>query len=607
MRTSLSILAALLLAGFAPAQGKVDFDKQILPIFKARCFECHAGEEDEGDLLLDSKASVFDASRDELVVKKGDPEKSTLYQRLVLDADDPDIMPADGDPLTKKEIALIKRWIEEGAPWGKHVAKKAAPKTKTLRFAELDAPAKARAAAAVARVRKLGGTAMPIANGTNAMYVNLSLLTSKVGDAQVDLLGGLEPVLAWLNLGRTKVGDEGAKKLAAFKQLRELHLERSQVGDAGVSALAGLAHLEYLNLYGTKVGDASIDTLAKLPALKKLFLWGSKVSDAGAARLRKARPQLKVERGEGVKAIQEVTARIEAMRPVNDFCPLMPKRRVDASKVAVVGGERIGFCCAKCLANFKKDPTKHLAKVKRRKGVKKPVGAKAPSVAPGGEVAVAALANEFCVFNPKKKALADHATVFEGKRIGFCCAKCLAGFKKNPKKHAAKVAAAIARSSKQAKAGAAKTTAVVALANEACPLRPKSKAKAKFSATFQGKRIGFCCARCLAAFESSPDKFAAKIDAVVLPDDAKRTPEAQKRRQGRRQAQRRANNRKRRNAQRNKMPLANEMCLLMPKKKVKPRFSVVHAGKRIGFCCRRCLNTFKKNPKRFADKIAKLK
>ena len=489
-------------------------------------------------------------------------------------------------------------------------------------LAELDAPAKARAEAAVQRVRKLGGTAMPIANGTNAMYVNLSLLTNKVGDEQVELLGGLEPVLVWLNLGRTKVGDAGAKKLAAFTQLRQLHLERSAVGDEGVKALAGLTHLEYLNLYGTKVGDSAVEALASLPALKKLFLWGSKVSDAGATRLRKARPQLHVERGEGVKAIQAVTARIEAMRPVNDFCPLMPKRRVDASKVAVVDGERIGFCCAKCLANFKKDPQKHLAKVKRRKGVKKPSGAKAgnkaPAVAPGGELAVAALANEFCVFNPKKKALADFATIFDGKRIGFCCAKCLAGFKKNPQKHAARVAAAIARSSKRSQQSpegsvekgnstAAKPAAVVALANEACPIRPKSKAKAKFSADFQGKRIGFCCARCLAAYQASPEKFAVKIDAVVLPDDHK--PKADRKGQQKRRANRRAAQRKKRAGQqrKNKMPLANEQCLLMPKRAVKPRFSVVHAGKRIGFCCRRCLNTFKKNPQRFADKIAKLK
>lgn len=52
----------------------------------------------------------------------GKPEESSIIQRVVLPADDDDVMPPKGGPLKSEEIALLKQWVAEGAVWPKGVA-----------------------------------------------------------------------------------------------------------------------------------------------------------------------------------------------------------------------------------------------------------------------------------------------------------------------------------------------------------------------------------------------------------------------------------------------------------------------------------------------------
>ncbi len=354
-----------------PIQGRVDFVKQIAPIFKARCFECHSGDEDEGDLRLDLRAVVFAPSRSPAAIVPGKPAESEIFVRISLPADDDDIMPADGDPLTSEQIALIKRWIEEGARWPDGSVQPAPrkPEREALRVPELDARALDAEAKALERLAKDAVPAARVAKTSNALYVNLSLLGAKCGDAQVDLLAGLEPSLVWLHLGRTAVTDTGVAKLARFRQLRRLHLEQTRVTDVGLAALAKLEQLTYLNLYATQVTDAGLARLVGLTKLRRLYLWRTKVTDAGVQALQNKIPGLTIDRGGYVDDIAKLAAAIEAQRPVNDTCPVLGKK-VNDRQVVDYKGERIAFCCAKCVAKFKKHPATFLAKLVRVRGPK---------------------------------------------------------------------------------------------------------------------------------------------------------------------------------------------------------------------------------------------
>lgn len=123
----LAVASVLGLGVVGAAQAEVSFKDTILPILKERCFSCHAGEKDKGDLKLDSVESINKGGEHGIILVPGKPEESSFYKLVVLPADDPDIMPAKGDPLTKEQAQAIHDWIKEGANFGDWKAEAAAP------------------------------------------------------------------------------------------------------------------------------------------------------------------------------------------------------------------------------------------------------------------------------------------------------------------------------------------------------------------------------------------------------------------------------------------------------------------------------------------------
>jgi mono/diheme cytochrome c family protein len=93
------------------AQARVDFIRDIQPIFRASCDGCHGARKQMGNLRLDSKQIALAK-----VIVPGKAVESPLYQR-VAGIGDQARMPMGGDPLKKEQIELIRRWIDEGADW----------------------------------------------------------------------------------------------------------------------------------------------------------------------------------------------------------------------------------------------------------------------------------------------------------------------------------------------------------------------------------------------------------------------------------------------------------------------------------------------------------
>jgi hypothetical protein len=97
---------------------RIDFDRDVRPIFEANCVSCHGTKKKKGGLRLDRKGDLFEGERDLWVIIPGAPEDSLLLELVSLPADDEDRMPADENPLEAHEIETLRRWIAEGAVWG---------------------------------------------------------------------------------------------------------------------------------------------------------------------------------------------------------------------------------------------------------------------------------------------------------------------------------------------------------------------------------------------------------------------------------------------------------------------------------------------------------
>jgi len=114
MRSTTFRLAILF--GLIPLAGsaqQVDFARDVQPIFERSCSRCHGAAQQSGQLRLDSKESVLSGGASHSVVQPGDVEHSVLYQRVARIGAEAR-MPL-GSELPDAEIALLKRWIAQGA------------------------------------------------------------------------------------------------------------------------------------------------------------------------------------------------------------------------------------------------------------------------------------------------------------------------------------------------------------------------------------------------------------------------------------------------------------------------------------------------------------
>jgi hypothetical protein len=151
--------------------------------------------------------------------------------------------------------------------------------------------------AAMKQVNATGASLMPIAADAKAYRFTALNVAKEFTDAGLDAIAPIADKIASLDIARSKVTDAGLAKVAAMKNLKELHLEGTSIGDAGLDHLKGLAELEYLNLYSTKVTDVGVAKLAGLGKLKALYLWQSGVTKAGVAALKAKLPKTHINNG----------------------------------------------------------------------------------------------------------------------------------------------------------------------------------------------------------------------------------------------------------------------------------------------------------------------
>lgn len=112
----LSLGLALPAAAVSAEEDLAFFESKIRPLLAERCYECHSARASKvkGGLLLDSREGVQKGGDSGPVLVQGEPGKSLLMK--VLSYRDSDLqMPPEGK-LADSEIALLREWIERGAP-----------------------------------------------------------------------------------------------------------------------------------------------------------------------------------------------------------------------------------------------------------------------------------------------------------------------------------------------------------------------------------------------------------------------------------------------------------------------------------------------------------
>lgn len=94
------------------------YESDILPIFQARCTDCHNSDDRESDLDLTTPQGLFKGGQSGEVIARGDADASHLYELIHEGA----MPPEDSEPLTEEQVETIRRWIEAGTPFQKEVS-----------------------------------------------------------------------------------------------------------------------------------------------------------------------------------------------------------------------------------------------------------------------------------------------------------------------------------------------------------------------------------------------------------------------------------------------------------------------------------------------------
>jgi uncharacterized membrane protein len=282
----------------------------VQPLLKQRCGTCHNGDKREGSFSMASYESTLAGGDTGRAIVPGNLEGSELYFRITRPADDDKVMPAEGKtPPTKDQIAILKWWIEKGAPHGKSIGEVGTDAAiEPLLAAQLGLggaaqPAAAAPAAAVAADQELVGKlfaagflARQLSQSDPRLVVSVNSPGADLDKAALGVLAQAGSQIVDLNLQNAGLDDDDLATLGEFGAVTQLRLSRNRITDRGVGTLARLPKLASLNLYGNAgVTDTGVEALGRIATLRQVYLWQTGVTSAGVAKLRTARPDLAVQ------------------------------------------------------------------------------------------------------------------------------------------------------------------------------------------------------------------------------------------------------------------------------------------------------------------------
>ena len=98
--------------GLGGEAGPVSYYHDLVPIFKRSCTGCHHPAKLKGELDLTTYAGFQKGGKHGPSFNPAKPEESRVLEEI--SGEEPN-MPKEGDPLSQEEVALMERWIREGA------------------------------------------------------------------------------------------------------------------------------------------------------------------------------------------------------------------------------------------------------------------------------------------------------------------------------------------------------------------------------------------------------------------------------------------------------------------------------------------------------------
>ncbi len=280
----------------------------IQPVLNAKCISCHNDQKAKGGLNMKDINSMLKGGKTGALWVSGDPEKSLMIERMLLDLDDKNHMPPKGKAqLSSVEIAIFKEWIHKGASpkltfhaladqdtLRKLITKliESLPKAETIKEYNFKS-------ASSKTIEKLNNPFRHIysfANNSPALIVEF-YLKEKYGHASLQELKDISDQIIQLSLAGMPADDQSFDIISGFSHLEKLNLNATSITGKGIDKLRSCKQLEQVSVANTSLGYDEISSLASIPSIKKLFVWKTKLKIEEIESLRKKFPKIQWDNG----------------------------------------------------------------------------------------------------------------------------------------------------------------------------------------------------------------------------------------------------------------------------------------------------------------------
>jgi uncharacterized membrane protein len=285
------------------------YDELVKPIIESKCYACHAASKQKGELRLDSQAAILKGGKGGACLKPGDAANSELIKRMLLPIGDEEHMPPKGKPqLTDNEIAVLKWWINEKAPFEKNIAE--IPQNAEMKIV-LASFQTAKLGAAINLIptdkgpdfdqsklsafEDVGIVILPISKESN--YLSVNILNKNLDDKTWKSLESIAENIIFLKSNKAIISKNGWSALGKMKNLRSLYLNNSKAQNQDLSQISGLVNLSILNISGTEIDAKGIESLKSMKSLQKIYVFESKIGKNDFKTIQAFLPKVKIDTG----------------------------------------------------------------------------------------------------------------------------------------------------------------------------------------------------------------------------------------------------------------------------------------------------------------------
>ncbi|WP_232834949.1 c-type cytochrome domain-containing protein [Pleomorphovibrio marinus] len=277
-----------------PMEEMLIYGDVVATLLDAKCVNCHNENKTKGGLLMNSHDALLKSGDGgKPAVVEGKPEESEMVVRMLLPPDHEDRMPPEGKPgLSENEIALVKFWIEKGAP-------------EDMTVGDLDEDSDINRSLA-AMLPQINRTRHKIALENEAFEevrkeleqlaekINVRIsLDEKAEGKSFDLkmkfpprpfsneeLLALAPYASYfssISLASADIGDDELFFIGKMENLERLYIPKTSVDGSGLPYLVHLEKLKEINLSFTSLKGGNALHLLEFPNLNKVYIYGTSV------------------------------------------------------------------------------------------------------------------------------------------------------------------------------------------------------------------------------------------------------------------------------------------------------------------------------------------